>query len=105
MKIYLSGKITGTTDYMERFAAKQKDLELKGYEVINPALINSYLPKSTTWKEYMSLCHPMIDMCEAIYFLNGWENSKGAKIEFDYAMNKKKVMCFETENRGLEIRY
>ena len=54
MKIYLSGKITGTTDYMERFSAKQKDLKTKGYEVVNPALINSFLPKSTTWEEYMS---------------------------------------------------
>lgn len=95
MKIYLSGKITGTTDYMERFAAKQKDLELKGYEVINPALINSYLPKSTTWKEYMRLCYPMIDMCDSIYFLEGWEGSKGALIEFEYANKKKKRICFK----------
>ena len=105
MKIYLSGKITGTNDYMKRFTDKQKELELRGDEVINPALINSFLPKSTTRKEYMSLCYPMIDMCEAIYFLDGWENSKGAKIEFDYAMKKKKFICFKTENRDLEIRY
>ena len=47
MKIYISGKITGTTDYMERFGNKQRELEQKGYEVVNPALINSFLPKST----------------------------------------------------------
>lgn len=100
MKIYLSGKITGTVDYMERFSNKQRELELRGDEVINPALINSFLPKSTTWEEYMSLCYPMIDMCDAIYFLDGWENSKGAKIEFDYAMGKKKFICFKTENES-----
>ena len=95
MKIYLSGKITGTTDYMERFSAKQMDLESKGYEVVNPASINSLLPKSTTWKEYMSMCYPMIDMCDAIYFMDGWEESAGAKIEFDYACRKNKGICFK----------
>ena len=39
MKIYISGKITGTTDYMDRFGNKQRELEQKGYEVVNPALI------------------------------------------------------------------
>ena len=95
MKIYLSGKITGTADYMERFAAKQKDLESKGCEVINPALINSFLPKSTTWEEYMSLCYPMINMCDAIYFMDGWEDSKGAKIEYEYATRINKAICFK----------
>ena len=95
MKIYLSGKITGTTDYMERFATKQKDVESKGYEVINPALIHSYLPKSATWEEYMSLCYPMINMCDAIYFMDGWEDSKGAKIEYEYATRVNKAICFK----------
>lgn len=95
MKIYISGKITGTADYIERFADKQKELELKGYEVIDPALINSFLPKSTTWEEYMSMCYPLIDMCDAIYFLNDWTESKGAMIEFEYANKKKKGICFK----------
>ena len=64
-------------------------------EIVNPALINSLLPKSTTWEEYMSLYYPMIDMCDAIYFLDGWEESAGAKIEFDYACRKNKGIYFK----------
>ncbi len=50
MKLYISGPITGTDDYMERFAAAQKELEEEGWTVINPALVNSNLPKDTEWK-------------------------------------------------------
>lgn len=40
-RIYISGAITDTDDYMERFARAQKELESQGYSVINPALVNS----------------------------------------------------------------
>lgn len=85
MKIYISGPITGTTDYMERFTKIQKELEYRGYEVINPALINSNLPKSTTWEEYMRVSLVMLEMCDAIYLLKGWRNSKGATLEYNRA--------------------
>src|SRR5574344_3028292 len=85
---------------MERVSDKQKELERKGFEVINPALINSFLPKSTTWEQYMSLCYPLIDMCDAMYFLDGWEDSAGAKIELDYARRKNKGICF----KDIELR-
>ena len=39
MRVYLSGAITGTDDYMERFARAQMLLQNEGHSVINPALI------------------------------------------------------------------
>ena len=44
IKIYISGAVTGTEDYMERFEAAEKKLTEAGYSVINPAKINSFLP-------------------------------------------------------------
>jgi hypothetical protein len=81
MKVYISGPITGTTDYMERFEEAQKYLESKGLTVINPALINSNLPKDTTWDEYMEISLILVKMSDAIYLLKGWEKSKGAELE------------------------
>ena len=37
MKIYISGAISGTKDYMERFARAEKELTEKGWSVVNPA--------------------------------------------------------------------
>lgn len=40
--VYISGKITGTKDYLERFETVEHDLILQGYDVINPAKANNY---------------------------------------------------------------
>ena len=48
MKIYLSGPITGTKDYMKRFAEAEQRLTERGHSVINPARVCACLPKDTT---------------------------------------------------------
>lgn len=93
--IYISGKITGTTDYMERFAKAQAELEAKGYSVINPAAVNAMLPQNTTWEQYMDMSILMLDMCDSIYMLKGWEKSCGANRELGYAMAKDMIIMFE----------
>ena len=80
-KVYISGPITGTTDYMERFKKAQEYLESKGYIVVNPALFNSNLPDDTTWDEYMEISLILVKICDAIYLLKGWEESKGVELE------------------------
>ena len=86
-KIYISGKITGTTDYMERFAAVEKELTEKGYAVVNPAKINANLPvPETTWEDYMTVSLALLETCDEIYMIPGWEDSVGATMEFTYAL-------------------
>ena len=89
-RIYISGAITGTDDFMERFAKAQRELESQGYSVINPALVNSNMPEDTTYEEYMKMAFTMIDMCKTIYFLDGWEKSVGANFERAYAIKASK---------------
>jgi hypothetical protein len=84
-RIYLSGPITGTTDYMERFSEAQKRLENLGYSVVNPALVNSKLPEDTTYEQYMKMSFTMLSMCNYIYMLQGYEKSNGAIKELKMA--------------------
>lgn len=85
MKIYISGPITGTSDYMERFEKAHKYLESLGFSVVNPALVNSNLPNDTSYKQYMDMSFLMLSMCDHIYMLRGFEKSTGACMELNKA--------------------
>ena len=93
MKIYISGKITETTDYIKRL--KKEEKALSNYIVINPAKVNEQLPIETTWKEYMQMSMTMLRMCNAVYMLKGWEDSKGARLEYNYAVENNYKIIFE----------
>ena len=86
MTIYISGAITGTTDYEERFKAAEQRMREDGYDVINPAAISALLPKGMPWSAYMEVMLPLMKYCDAIYLLKGWHQSSGARIELEYAI-------------------
>lgn len=91
--IYISGKITDTDDYLQRFEAAENHLNnMDILDIINPAKVNSFLPE-LSYGQYikMSLC--MLEMCDTIYMLKNWENSIGAKLEWEFAKaNNYKIM-------------
>ena len=95
MKIYISGAITGTDDFMERFAKAENELTEKGYSVVNPARVNAQLPEDTTYEEYMKMCFCMLDICEVIYMLDGWSKSFGAIREYGYALANDMTIMLE----------
>lgn len=84
-RIYISGAITGTTDFEERFANAEKKLREMGYEPVNPAKVNAQMPKDMSWDEYMDMSMCMLSLCDSIYMLKGWKGSKGAAREFEKA--------------------
>lgn len=95
-KIYISGAITGTDDYIERFQTVEERLTGEGYQVLNPAKINTAMPDGTSYEEYMQVCFCLLDMADAIYMMRGWESSEGAQRELNYAYAKRKEVFYES---------
>ena len=98
MKVYISLPVTGVKGYKERAEAIEKLLTEAGQTVINPVTICEKLPEKTTHNEYMSICLPLVDMCDAIVFDEGWESSRGCNLEMVRAMENKIEIGFIREN-------
>lgn len=84
---YIAGKITDEPNHKELFAKVEIKLIQDGWTVLNPCILPPTLPKH---EDYMHICKAMIDVADAVFFLENWRDSKGAKIEFEYAMKKDK---------------
>lgn len=95
MKIYISGQITGLNyvDAFEKFKTAEKEInEETSHEAVNPMTLSHDHDQS--WENYMLEDIKALFECQAIYMLNNWGSSKGARIERSIAIEM-----------GLEIMY
>lgn len=101
--VYLSGKMRGLPDYGRKtFNFVAKNLETLGYQVINPAL----LPTGLRNEDYMPICTAMIDACDIVVLIDGWESSQGAKAEAMYAdCQGKRIATLSKFVDEIEARY
>lgn len=85
-----------------RFAEAEARLEKMGFSVFNPARVNAELPEDLEHEEYMEMSMTMLGMCDGIYMLNGWRDSRGACREYGYAMGKGLKIWNEPEEEKEE---
>ena len=97
MKIYISGKISGTnlTETRKRFASVAKAMKRIGVEPVNP--FENGLTEHDTWKAHMLKDIADLLQCKAIYMLQGWQESKGARIEHYIATEIGMPIMYEIE--------
>lgn len=85
MKLYLSGPMTGLPELnFPAFHAEAKRLRSLGYEVVNPAELN---PDGGTWEECMRKDIAELVKCDGIYQMPGWQDSRGAKLEYQISVS------------------
>lgn len=108
MRIYVSGAVTGITDYIGKFSNKTFHLNEKnnqyGLYFINPVEMNSQFDKigidhhePLSYDDFMKLCYTELELCDGIYMMNGWRNSMGANRELGFAKGQKKTIFLEED--------
>jgi len=90
--IYIAGPITGNPNYKDHFKNAADRLGRENI-VFNPATMPEGLPHAA----YMPICYAMMDACDTAYFIKGWEQSVGARTEYDYATGKSMKVMFESD--------
>ena len=92
MRLYVAGPMTGLPDFnYPAFNAAAEDLRSKGYDVLNPADLEStnLTGKPQEWRWYMRHAIGMVVQADGLAMLPGWENSTGARLEHTIAMALK----------------
>src|SRR5699024_480405 len=99
-KIFISGKITGEPpeSCIDKFYKARYEILLKYgvYEskIIIPLKIQG-IHFGISHEDAMKLCLDELKTCTHIYMLKDWEQSKGAKMEHEFARNNGITIIYE----------
>lgn len=109
MRIYVAGPMTGIENYnFPKFWEVAEELKALGHEVENPADNDGDTLESATrnagslgsWESYLRHDLTRLVKCDAIFLLDGFDQSKGATLEAKVA--EKLGMMFFAEHRWPE---
>ena len=87
-RLYVAGPMSGFPELnFPAFHAETSRLRALGYEVVNPAEINT--DQNAEWAACMREDIRELITCDAIVLLPGWMKSRGASIEYHIALRLK----------------
>ena len=96
MKVFISGPMSGKpNDNVEAFHNAEVELKKRGYSVWNPAWQQFSDDTDFTREDIHDIDLRALEKCDAIYMLDGWEGSNGARVEYSHARALGKKIMYE----------
>ena len=107
-KIYISGAISHheLEERKAAFRATAEFCELCGFEPVNPfenVLYRRGMGEKADWRAHMKEDLKMLLDSDAICMMDGWEESKGAKLEHDVASTCGLTVYYESSIRTMRV--
>lgn len=82
MKIYISGPVTGHKNYKEQFGSMSYLLKREGHGAVNPVQIMEPVCGVLDYKTILQADLELLEGCDGILMMPGWEESQGAQKEY-----------------------
>lgn len=83
--LYLAGPMSGLPDFnFPAFNSKADELRHEGWVVTNPADFPFH--EGWEWHQYLRVALRAMTYCDTIYMLRGWQQSRGANLEYEVAV-------------------
>ncbi len=84
-RLYIAGPMTGLPDFnFPAFNAAEAERQAAGYETRNPARHGAG-EVGLEWADYLRRDIPDLLDCDGVALLNGWQKSRGARLEVHIA--------------------
>ena len=100
--IYVSGPVTKNKNATTQFNEADKFIRKIGHIPLNPIRIDPPHPfKKDKWLYYMRKSVELLMKSDALFLLGGWENSAGARIEFDLCVKLSIPIYFNCDKEKL----
>lgn len=97
MKIYISLPISSRPkeEAMEHADRIRMTLSRAGHTPVNP--LENYIGKNATYADYICADLRILADCDAIFLCEGWQFSRGCRIEANFAKEFNKQFMYERQ--------
>lgn len=94
-KMYIAGPYSGDVVAHVHLAwLAGRDIAQRGYIPIIPHTMTAHMEDILTPEDWYEITFEMLKLCDCVYMLKGWELSRGAVEEHDYAANTMKIPIY-----------
>ena len=96
--VYISGNTNGVNHNLDIFEAAEEKLKARGYSVVNPVHVLNDIPfDNIDHDSIVKINWLIINNCDIIYMLKGWEESSESRRELEYACGLLLEVMYEED--------